>query len=61
MLCSFTLALSLPIHVRFVNGSPVVDGNNIRAEIVANLSTANLQCELLSQHQLESPMVADCE
>lgn len=49
------------MQLRFINGSPVVDGNNVRAEIAANLSTASMQCELLRREQLGSPVVADCE
>jgi len=41
------VALPLPIHVRFINGSPVVDGNSVRAEIVVNLLTTSMKCELL--------------
>ena len=55
------VALPLPIHVRFINGSPVVDGNSVSANIVANLSTARLQCELLRRERLELSMVADCK
>ena len=52
-------AVTLSLEVHFVNGSPVVEGNTIRADIVATVPTANLLCELLGNNQ--PPMIANCE
>ena len=52
-------AVTLSLQVHFINGSPMVEGNTIRADIVATVPTANLLCELLGNNQ--PPMIANCE
>ena len=53
---------ALPMmQLHFINGTPEVEGNSARVELVVNQSTANLLCELLTREKLDSPMVANCE
>ena len=49
----------LPPLMFFVNGSPVVEGNNIRVNIMATVPGASFMCELLRKDQ--PPIVEDCE
>ena len=47
------------LRVRFINGSPVVEGNTVRVDIMATVPGASFMCELLRKN---SPsMMADCE
>lgn len=58
---SLYIAALYKMQMLFINGTPVVEGNRARAELVVNESTANLLCELLTKKKLDSPMVANCE
>ena len=49
------------MQLHFIDGTPKVEGNSARVELVVNESTASLLCELLTQEKLDSPMVANCE
>ena len=52
---------ALPMmQFHFINGTPEVERNSVRVELVVE-STASLLCELLTQEKLDSPMVANCE
>ena len=43
----------------FVNGSPVVEGNAVRVDVMATVPGANFMCELLRRDG--PPMMGDCE
>jgi len=47
------------LQVHFINGSPAVERNTVRADILTNVSTANLLCELLRKDH--SPVIKNCE
>ena len=52
-----TAPRSLQVH--FINGSPVVEGNTVRVDIMATVPGASFMCELLRKNS--SSMMADCE
>ena len=47
------------LQVHFINGSPVVEGNTVRVDIMATVPGASFMCELLRKNS--SSMMADCE
>ena len=47
--------------MQFINGSPVVEVNRVRADVMTNALTSNILCELLSREQLDAPIMAECE
>ena len=47
------------LQVFFINGSPLVEGNTVRADIMATVTGASFMCELLRKNS--PPMMADCE
>ena len=58
----FLSVAALPMmQLHFINGTPEVEGNSARVELVVDESTASLLCELLTKEKLDSPMVANCE
>ena len=48
-----------PPLMLFVNGSPVVEGNNIRVNVMATVPGASFMCELLRKDH--PPIMKDCE
>ena len=45
--------------MHFINGSPVVEGNTVRVDVMATVPEASFMCELLRKNS--SSMMADCE
>ena len=55
-----TLYITVPPPLMlFVNGSPVVEGNTVRVNLMATVPGASFMCELLRKDQ--PPIVEDCE
>ena len=47
------------LRARFINGSPVVEGNTVGVDIMATVPGASFMCELLRKDG--PPMMGDCE
>ena len=54
-----TPLIIVPPSMLFVNGSPVVEENTVRVDIMATVPGASFMCELLRKDG--PPMMGDCE
>ena len=55
-----TLYITVPPPLMlFVNGSPVVEGNTVRVNLMATVPGASFMCELLRKGH--PPIMEDCE